>query len=263
MKLSLTGLRSRRVAAVAGGAVVLAVAGSVAYAAIPAPDGTISACYATQDAPKPLLNLTIAGNAPSYAKGDVRIVQPGESCRSYEVPISWSQAGPKGDTGAPGAPGAPGADGDAGPAGPEGPPGDPGAPGDPGPAGPTGPQGETGPAGPQGEPGEGGFRAFRWVQGDVKDILGSGGTFDLRANCRVDYGEVMIGGGYNIFAEAGGSTFLPPAGSVEVYEDRVTSAADGTNTYVLKGRTINVGQPNVSHHITAWAYCLRPTEELS
>lgn len=116
MRLSLR-WRPGRTAIVAGSALVLAAAGTVAYAAIPGADGTISACYATQDAPKPLLNLSLGGNAPTYAKGDVRIVQPGESCRSYEVPITWSQNGLKGDPG------------DAGPQGPAGPPG---------PAGPAG-----------------------------------------------------------------------------------------------------------------------------
>lgn len=96
--------RNRKPAAIFAGGFLAstAIAGSVAYAAIPASDGTISACYATSDAPKPVLNVVIGGTAPAYSKGDIRLVQPGEACRSYEMPVSWNQKGVPGQVGSPG-----------------------------------------------------------------------------------------------------------------------------------------------------------------
>ena len=76
---------------------VLATVG-VGAAAIPGTDGTVRACYATSNG----LLLGIP-----YSKGDVRLVEPGESCRAYERPAGWSQTGPAGPQGEPGAPGAP------------------------------------------------------------------------------------------------------------------------------------------------------------
>jgi hypothetical protein len=64
--------------------------------------------------------------------GLLRIVQAGEKCARWEVPISWNQAGP---------PGLPGPTGPQGEPGPEGPPGEPGADGAPGPQGQPGPPG--------------------------------------------------------------------------------------------------------------------------
>ena len=104
----------------AAAVVGLGAGGAIAYAAIPGSDTVINACYATRDAPKPVLSLVLGGAAPSYSKGDVRILQAGDSCRSYELPISWNQQGPAG---------APGPTGPAGPSGPPGPSGSPGAPG--------------------------------------------------------------------------------------------------------------------------------------
>lgn len=99
----------------------LAVVG-VGFAAIPGPDGTIKACYK-------------AGNGILAPKGDLRVIDSGESCKSDERSISWNQKGPKGDTGA---------------SGPQGPTGQPGPKGDTGAAGPQGP---IGPTGPKGDPG--------------------------------------------------------------------------------------------------------------
>jgi hypothetical protein len=139
-------------------AVALSVAGvmatvGVASAAIPAPDGAIKGCYATTNG----LLLGIP-----YSKGDTRIVDSAESCRSYETPLTWNQTGPrgpagpqgaKGDAGPQGPKGNAGPDGASGPAGPAGPKGDTGATG---PAGSQGPAGATGPQGPQGEAGPAG-----------------------------------------------------------------------------------------------------------
>jgi hypothetical protein len=66
------------------------IAAGVAWAAIPAADGTITACY----------------NAKS---GKLRVVD-GTPCKKKEKALTWNQAGQTGPTGEPGAPGAPGAD---------------------------------------------------------------------------------------------------------------------------------------------------------
>ncbi len=73
-------------------AIVLAMfaLGGAAYAAIPSADGTIKACYATTNG----LLLGIP-----HSKGDLRVVDQAESCRSYEKPLSWIQATPAGVAG--------------------------------------------------------------------------------------------------------------------------------------------------------------------
>jgi hypothetical protein len=90
----------------------------VGYAAIPAGDGLISACY----------------NSSSNPSGQLRVVdaEAGGKCAKNEKPLSWNQRGPKGDKGDPGPPGPQGLQG---------------------PQGETGPAGPEGPAGPQGEQG--------------------------------------------------------------------------------------------------------------
>ncbi len=60
---------------------VIAV-GGVAYAAIPSETGKFNACYAKNEG----LLLGIF-----HAKGQVRLVQPGEACRSYETATSWGK----------------------------------------------------------------------------------------------------------------------------------------------------------------------------
>ena len=94
-------LRRRKRLALVGGllAVGFAAAG-IAYAAIP--DGnTINGCY-------------------GKAGGVLRVTDTAKNqkCSSqFEVPISWNQQGPKGDTGAPGEKGAQGIPGQQGPPG--------------------------------------------------------------------------------------------------------------------------------------------------
>src|SRR5688572_23467385 len=79
-------------------AISLAVAalGGFAYAAIPAADGTFRGCYAKTNG----IILGIPHN-----KGDLRLVNEGEACRSYETLVTWNRQGQ------PGAPGAPGVSG--------------------------------------------------------------------------------------------------------------------------------------------------------
>ena len=78
---------------------VIAVGGGLAWAGIPDPNGEIHACYQKEN-------------------GALRVVDSATtSCRTQEVPLSWSQAGSPGPAGPQGLPGPPG------PAGPEGPAG--------------------------------------------------------------------------------------------------------------------------------------------
>lgn len=85
-------MRGSRLLTVGVAAVVLAIGGSFAYAAIPNSDGSVSACYANTNAPKPTTAQVLSGKALTYSKGDVRVVAAGEACRSYETAISLASA---------------------------------------------------------------------------------------------------------------------------------------------------------------------------
>jgi len=115
--------RTMSVLAVGG---VLALTSGLAAAAIPSTDGSIHGCYAKSD--------SLLVGVP-YRKGDLRVVDEGVACKSYELPVTWSQRGPQGETGPQGVQGEPGVAGPQGPAGPQG------VPGSQGPAGPAGPAG--------------------------------------------------------------------------------------------------------------------------
>src|SRR5690349_23719555 len=112
----------------------LAVYGSqaAAVAAIPSPSGTIYACYQKDNSPIP--------GAPYY-KGDVRIRDQAEACKSIEIRISWNSVGQTGATGPAGATGA------VGPTGATGAKGATGANGLNGATGAAGANGATGAAG--------------------------------------------------------------------------------------------------------------------
>lgn len=88
--------------AVAGGIVALfGVSGGMAYAAIPADDGTITGCYTkTTTAPEP--------------QGSLRVVDSESQCRRQEIALLWSQQGPSGLEGPAGPQGEPGIPGPAG-----------------------------------------------------------------------------------------------------------------------------------------------------
>lgn len=120
--------KSRAAIVIAATVIAVPVLGAVAYAAIPAGDGTVNACYAT-------------GSLLGPPKGTVRVVDEGERCRANELALQWNQAGQPGPQGPQGLQGPEGAQGAPGPAGPIGPTG---------PVGPQGPKGDTGPAGPSG-----------------------------------------------------------------------------------------------------------------
>jgi hypothetical protein len=64
--------------------------GGVAYAAIPSASGEFTGCYATTNG--------LVLNIP-HSKGDLRLVEPNEACRSYERRVTWNQEGPPGEPG--------------------------------------------------------------------------------------------------------------------------------------------------------------------
>jgi hypothetical protein len=121
-------------AVVASASVVVA---GIAYGAIPPGDAAIQGCY-------------------TKVGGILRVVESAGQCKSFEMPISWNQKGPKGDPGAPGVkgdPGTAGAAGSKGDKGEAGAPGTPGTKGDPGPPGAAGAKGDAGTPGAKGDPG--------------------------------------------------------------------------------------------------------------
>jgi hypothetical protein len=113
-------LRRRGMRIVLAATAMLAGAAGVALATIPGSAGVINGCYEKRT-------------------GILRVIdtEAGKTCTSFETPISWNQAGPKGDPGPAGPAGPTGADGAPGPAGPQGVPGPPGPQGEKGDPGPT------------------------------------------------------------------------------------------------------------------------------
>ncbi len=118
---------SRKALAAIGIVVIGVIAGGVTYASIPGPNGVVHGCYQTQGG---LLSSLLGPT-----RGALRVVEPGEACRSGERAIQWNEKGQPGDRG---------------PQGVQGEPGVPGMPGPQGSTGATGPQGPAGPAGPAG-----------------------------------------------------------------------------------------------------------------
>jgi len=93
--------RRETVAAAIGALVATVLASGVALATNPSSAGTIQACYAKFG-------------------GQLRVINPAnhEHCRNgWEVPLSWSEFGAKGDPGPQGPPGPPGPKGDKGDSG--------------------------------------------------------------------------------------------------------------------------------------------------
>ena len=98
-------MRRRDLLAAAAGAIVAtALAGGVAWAAIPGPGGVIQGCYKENNGP-------------------LRVVDVGSDCGPSELALSWNQVGPQGPSGPPGAQGPSGEQGPSGADGPSGPPG--------------------------------------------------------------------------------------------------------------------------------------------
>ena len=71
----------------------MALAGGIAWAAIPSAGGVISGCHQKNE-------------------GQLRVIDPGtDSCRPSELAIAWNERGIRGEQGDLGDPGAPGRDG--------------------------------------------------------------------------------------------------------------------------------------------------------
>jgi hypothetical protein len=238
----------------------LVTAGGVAYATIPASDGTINVCYRT---------------APGDNQGQLRVVDNASACRSNETALALNQhgvagpAGPVGPTGATGPTGAVGPKGDTGaagmdgatgPAGPQGPQGDTGGVGPAGATGGTGPAGATGAAGPQGDPGGPGATGAQGPAGPT----GAAGTpglsgveyitaavsiptdhFDsVTASC--SNGKKVIAGGFE--QPTGNSSH---GGSIEIHESFPTVGRTGWTAQGYNGLAFFTGDST----LTVYAIC--------
>jgi collagen triple helix repeat protein len=210
-------LRRRSPAVLAAVAAAVVAIGGVAYAAIPGPGGVIKACYN-----KPgLLGL---GN------GELRVIDSNANCGGTETPISWNQAGQKGD---------PGPAGPKGDTGPEGPQGEQGPPGE---TGPPGPQGEQGPPGPAGS--VTGYEVVQDEAGDESTPLPSVAF----VNCPA--GKKVLGGGAFVADENSGATSDAALTSSRPSSDNAGWAA---TTARLRTDVIVFGS------ITVWAICADAT----
>jgi hypothetical protein len=79
--------------AAAAAAIATALAGGIAWGAIPGAGGVIHGCY-------------------HKTEGQLRVIDPGtDSCRPPEIPIAWNEQGVRGEKGDKGDPGTPGRDG--------------------------------------------------------------------------------------------------------------------------------------------------------
>ncbi len=150
-----------------------------AFADIPDQGQVVNACVRTN-------GLFGLGSIPYFQTPNVRIIDTdkGQSCNSFETPVTWNQTGPTGPSGAVGASGPSGpagptgASGSVGPSGPTGPAGDTGAQG---PTGVSGAQGDTGPSGPSGPTGASGPSGTAGAQGDTGPSGPSGPIGDTGA----------------------------------------------------------------------------------
>jgi hypothetical protein len=200
-------LRRRSPATLLALVAALVAVGGVAYASIPGPDGVIKACYN-----KPgLLGL---------GKGELRVIDSQANCAGTETPITWNQAGPKGD------PGPAGPQGDTGPAGPEGPQGEPG---------PAGQQGEQGVPGPPGS--IGGYQIVKHTEGTPSTPL------PLVAFVECPDGTKVLGGGAAIAGSASEESVLSSSRPLD------DGDGWGASTELLEPGTLVTGT------VTVWAIC--------
>jgi hypothetical protein len=170
----------------------LALAGGVALAAIPGPDGSIKGCFDNNSG-----NLRVFDSQENMPRG----------CGRNETLLSWNQAGPSGPSGPQGAQGL---QGERGPQGEQGLQGVPGTDGEDGQEGATGPSGPAGPPGVPGTPGQGGEDGEDGISG-YEVVVEEAAARDLGANdegavtiARCPEGKVVIGGGAVVEAELPG-----------------------------------------------------------
>ena len=163
--------RRELVAALAGAAVVLVVAGSVAWAAIPGDGGVYTACMLKGKGTIRLIDKSLPpGNLMSHCKP------------STEVEVTWNQQGPQGLPGTQGVPGPKGDTGDKGDTGAQGPAGQQGQRGLPGQDGAQGLKGDpclstdpacVGPPGSVETTYRGPWSARQYAHGDIVTHNGS------------------------------------------------------------------------------------------
>lgn len=182
MGRTLRGYRPTPAVAIAVTALVVATTG-VAVAAIPGGRGEITGCYATKTS---LLGLT-------HSKGDMRIIDEADSCRSYETALTWNRTGPQGPTGPQGNTGAVGAPG---PAGATGQAGDRGPQGQSGAVGPQGDAGLQGPQGDKGDPGaSGGLAGYERVSKTTTFQTDNEGQAAFAGSVQCPAGKKLLGTG--------------------------------------------------------------------
>jgi hypothetical protein len=178
--------RLRTLLLVACGA--LFVSAGVAYATIPAADGTYTACVSQPVQSGKLKGVAAVGLLDTAVK---------PTCPSGTNQVTWNKQGQPGPAGPQGPPGPQGAAGPQGPQGPAGAPGAQGSAGTPGADGAPGPQGATGPQGPQGPAGP----------TNLVVRVGSDG-FSSNADCNA--GERATGGGGSVMSGPGGLSVSTP-----------------------------------------------------
>jgi hypothetical protein len=197
---------------------VVAGAGGLVIASIPAPDGTITGCYHKEN-------------------GQLRVVESASQCNPSELALTWQQQGPAGPQG---------------PIGPQGPAGPQGATGPQGLTGPAGPEGPAGPTGPEGPQGPAGASAagppYVWVctpasfpnlgsasQADVYVFNGSGSPATVSVDIFDKFGTNLAG--HNIPGTSPAETYpgvsntsVAPANTLDVkFFTPVTSPDPTTN----------------------------------
>ena len=196
-----------------------------AFASVPNPDGTISACYFKID-------------------GSLRVIDPAKNqqCLRIETPLSWNQLGPRGPQGATGPAGVAGPQGSTGLqgltgiTGPQGPQGVTGPAGVAGPIGATGPQGPTGLQGPTGVTGPQGPQGTTGPQGpagpvhQISSAVNADGTSQLPTS---RYTVSLSGNTYKIVFPQSDFTNVPvtlvePFGQVYLVSESEYQNSDGT-----------------------------------
>jgi Collagen triple helix repeat (20 copies) len=210
------------VAALVGGAIVMVLAGGVAWAAIPSDGSVYTACMLKNVGTVRLIDKSLpAGNLMSRCKP------------ALEIEVSWNQEGQQGIAGQPGSVGAKGDKGDTGEPGQNG---AVGQPGEQGARGEPGAQGEPGIQGPKGDPGAlAGYEIVRTFGSAQENEL-----FTLTAPCPA--GKQVVGGGG-----------LVGAASLPLFEVQFSRPASDGSGWLISGYN---GDPVIGVDLSVWAICV-------
>ena len=187
--------KSRFAAALVASIATALVVGSVAWAAVPAADGTITACYSKGSGALNVIDTSVA------------------KCGNGQVQLQWNQHGQAGPEGPAGPQGAVGPQGSAGPKGDTGATGPGGAKGDTGTTGSKGdpgPQGNSGPPGPKGDKGDPGVAGPPGPAGSISACAKGGVQGTLQQNVNLFTGETTLTcntGGVYVRYDSGGTGF--------------------------------------------------------